>query len=72
VTEAEIPGVTQLTRGELVTVRKLVAGDRVPAIASALSLSQNTIRNQLSAVYRKLSVRSQQELIDLFRRRGGG
>jgi DNA-binding CsgD family transcriptional regulator len=66
-TEAELPSITQLTRGELVTVRRLVAGDRVPAIAGALSLSQNTIRNQLSSVYRKLGVRSQQELIDLFR-----
>jgi DNA-binding CsgD family transcriptional regulator len=72
ITEAEIPGVTQLTRGELVSVRKLVAGDRVPAIAAALSLSQNTIRNQLSSVYRKLGVRSQQELVNLFRERGGG
>jgi DNA-binding CsgD family transcriptional regulator len=68
-TEVEVPGVTLLTRGELVTVRKLVAGDRVPAIAVALSLSQNTIRNQLSSVYRKLGVRSQQELVNLFRRK---
>jgi len=72
VIEAALPGITQLTRGELVTVRRLVAGDRVPAIAAALSLSQNTIRNQLSSVYRKLSVRSQQELVDLFRGRNDG
>jgi DNA-binding CsgD family transcriptional regulator len=68
---AALPGLTQLTRGELVTVRRLVAGDRVPAIAAALSLSQNTIRNQLSSVYRKLGVRSQQELVNLFRGRSG-
>jgi DNA-binding CsgD family transcriptional regulator len=71
-TEAELPGVTQLTRGELVTVRRLIAGDRVPAIAAALSLSQNTIRNQLSSVYRKLGVRSQQELVNLFRKTDRG
>jgi DNA-binding CsgD family transcriptional regulator len=69
VTEAAVPGITQLTRGELVTLRRLVTGDRVPAIAAALSLSQNTIRNQLSSVYRKLGVRSQQELVNLFRER---
>jgi DNA-binding CsgD family transcriptional regulator len=44
-----------------------VGGDRVPAIADALFLSQNTVRNQLSSVYRKLGVRSQQEVVDLFR-----
>jgi DNA-binding CsgD family transcriptional regulator len=64
---AEVPGVTRLTTRELQIVRRLVGGDRVPAIADALFLSQNTVRNQLSSVYRKLGVRSQQEVVDLFR-----
>jgi PAS domain S-box-containing protein len=65
--EAEIPGVDQLTTRESEIVRMLVAGDRVPTIAATLFLSQSTIRNQLSSVYRKLGVRSQQKLVDLFR-----
>jgi PAS domain S-box-containing protein len=51
-------------------VVRLLAGDRVPAIARALYLGQSTVRNHLTAVYRKLSVRSQQELIDLYKRSG--
>jgi DNA-binding CsgD family transcriptional regulator len=66
------PDLTALTAREREIVQRLVGGDRVPAIAEALFLSQNTIRNQLSAAYRKLGVQSQQELIDLFRSGGGG
>jgi DNA-binding CsgD family transcriptional regulator len=48
-------------------VLRFVSGDRVRAIAARLFLSQSTVRNHLSSVYRKLGVRSQQELVDLFR-----
>lgn len=48
-------------------VTRLVRGDRVPAIAEAMYLSQSTVRNQLVAVFRKLGVSSQQELIRLAR-----
>ena len=46
-------------------VTRLLAGKRVPAIAEALFVSQSTVRNHLSSVFRKLNVQSQQELIDL-------
>ena len=46
-------------------VRLLLSGDRA-RIAWQLHLSPSTIRNQLSSVYRKLGVNSQQELISLF------
>jgi DNA-binding NarL/FixJ family response regulator len=52
--------------GEIVS--RLLHGDRVPAIARALYLGQSTVRNHLTAVYRKLNVSSQQELIDLYKR----
>ena len=45
----------------------LLRGDRVPQIARELEISQSTARNHLSPVYRKLGVRSQQELIAMFR-----
>jgi PAS domain S-box-containing protein len=57
----------ELTRRELDVVRRLVAGDRVRAIAEGLFLSRSTVRNHLSSVYRKLGVRSQQELVNRFR-----
>ncbi|MDX6309470.1 MAG: hypothetical protein QOI06_2516 [Nocardioidaceae bacterium] len=59
--------VAMLSARELEIARRLHAGDRVPAIATALFLSQSTVRNHLTHIYRKLGVGSQQELVDLFR-----
>ena len=64
---ADVPGLTRLSAREVEIVRRLFNGDRVPAIAGGLFLSQSTVRNHLSAVFRKLGVRSQQELIHALR-----
>lgn len=61
-------GSEQLSARERDIVDRLLNGDRVPAIARALYLGQSTVRNHLTAVYRKLNVSSQQELIDLYKR----
>lgn len=66
--DSGVPGLHRLSRRELEVVRRLLDGDRVPAIAEQLFVSQSTIRNHLSSVFRKLRVRSQQELIELMRR----
>jgi DNA-binding CsgD family transcriptional regulator len=55
-----------LSDREAHVVRLLLSGLRVPLIAQQLHLSPSTIRNQLSTVYRKLGVSSQQQLILLF------
>jgi DNA-binding CsgD family transcriptional regulator len=55
-----------LSDREAQVVRLLLSGLRVPLIARQLHLSPSTARNQLSMVYRKLGVSSQQELILLF------
>ena len=55
-----------LSDREAQVVRLLLSGFRVPLIARQLDLSPSTVRNQLSMVYRKLGVSSQQELILLF------
>ena len=68
----EVPDLSRLSARERTIVSRLMAGDRAPAIADALQLSQSTVRNHLSAVFRKLRVRSQQELIDLLRNRTTG
>jgi PAS domain S-box-containing protein len=57
----------KLSSRELEIIARLISGDRVPAIAQALFLSQSTIRNHLSSAFRKLGVASQQELVDLYR-----
>ncbi|WP_091379154.1 helix-turn-helix transcriptional regulator [Geodermatophilus sp. DSM 45219] len=62
------PGLGRLSGRELEIVMRLMNGDRVPAIAESLFLSPSTVRNHLSAVFRKLRVGSQQQLIHLLRR----
>jgi DNA-binding NarL/FixJ family response regulator len=56
-----------LSSREAVIVNRLLDGERVPEIARALFVSQSTVRNQLSAVFRKTNVASQPELIRLLR-----
>jgi DNA-binding CsgD family transcriptional regulator len=57
----------RLSARELDIVTRLLAGDRVPAIAKALFLSPSTVRNQLSSAFTKVGVHSQQELLDVLR-----
>jgi PAS domain S-box-containing protein len=64
-----LPGLERLSRREIEVVRMLLRGDRVPVIARQLFISQSTVRNHLSSVFRKLRVNSQQELIVLLRER---
>jgi DNA-binding CsgD family transcriptional regulator len=71
---AELPadrGLDRLSGRELEIVMRLLDGDRVPSIAESLFLSPSTVRNHLSAVFRKFRVGSQQELIHLLRRTDG-
>ena len=48
-------------------VTRLLRGERVPGIASALYLSPHTVRNHLAAVFRKYQVHSQAELVAALR-----
>jgi PAS domain S-box-containing protein len=66
-TARELPALAALSGQELKIVARLNAGERVPMIARQLFLSQSTVRNHLASVYRKLGVRSQQELLTLLR-----
>jgi DNA-binding CsgD family transcriptional regulator len=52
-----------LTTRQWEIVTRLQRGERVPGIAAALYLSQSTVRNHLTAVFRKLGVHSQAELL---------
>lgn len=57
----------RLAPREAQVVQDLLRGYRSPAIAQRLFLSPGTVRNHLSAAYRKLGVANQQQLIDLLR-----
>lgn len=57
----------KLAGREREVVTELLKGNRVPAIARTLYLSQGTVRNHLSTAFRKLGVSNQQGLIDLLR-----
>ena len=60
----------ELSDREMEVVVQLAEGRRVPAIAKALYISPNTVRNHLKSVYRKLEVHSQTELLEMIRRIG--
>ncbi len=56
-----------LTPREREIVAALSTGQRVGAIAARLRVSEHTVRNHLKAVYRKLDVHSQVELLSRWR-----
>ncbi len=66
-TGREVPGLDRLTTREYDLLTRLLQGDRVPAIAVDLFLTQSTIRSHLASIFRKLDVTSQQKLLNLFR-----
>ncbi|MDQ1689749.1 MAG: hypothetical protein QOK42_2724 [Frankiaceae bacterium] len=62
-----VPALARLSARELEIATRLLAGDRVPLVARSLFLSESTVRNHLTSVYRKLGISSQQELLNLLR-----
>jgi DNA-binding CsgD family transcriptional regulator len=66
-TGRDVAGLDRLTTREYDLLTRLLQGDRVPAIAIDLFVTQSTIRSHLASIFRKLGVTSQQKLLDLFR-----
>lgn len=64
------PDLASLTDREREVLIHLVAGQRVPAIAAELHISQHTVRNHLKSIYRQLEVGNQSELIEHVRSLG--
>ena len=59
---------SHLTPREREVVRQIAVGDRVSTIATKLVVAPATVRNHLKAIFRKLEVRSQTELMELLNR----
>jgi DNA-binding CsgD family transcriptional regulator/PAS domain-containing protein len=64
---AEIPELADLTSREWQTLSLFADGARVAGISDTLGLSQSTVRNHLSAIFQKVGVSSQAELLDRLR-----
>ena len=64
---ADLPALSDLSTRQWEIVTRLLRGERVPAIARALYLSQSTVRNHLAEIFRKFGVHSQAELLALLR-----
>jgi PAS domain S-box-containing protein len=65
--DSELPGIGDLSTRQWEVLTRLLRGERVPEIARALYVSQSTVRNHLAAIFRKLGVHSQAELLALLR-----
>jgi DNA-binding CsgD family transcriptional regulator/PAS domain-containing protein len=63
----DTPELGRLTSREWGVLTRLLDGQRIPAIAADLYVSQSTVRNHLSSIYAKLGVHSQADLIRLIR-----
>jgi DNA-binding NarL/FixJ family response regulator len=61
---SSVPGLSDLSPRQFEVVARLLRGERVSTIARAMYLSPSTVRNHLAAIYRKVGVRSQAELLD--------
>lgn len=70
--EARLVDLSELTMRQREIVERLLEGHRVDAIARDLNVSPSTVRNHLSAIFEKLGVASQSELIELLRVRSTG
>jgi DNA-binding CsgD family transcriptional regulator len=61
----------RLTTREWEIARRIAAGDRVSLLAEDLRISPNTVRNHLKAIFRKLGVNSQSQLVRTVRSLSG-
>jgi DNA-binding CsgD family transcriptional regulator len=57
------PLLATLTPREWEIARRLAEGDRVPLIVEDLGIAENTVRNHLKSIFRKLHVASQAQLV---------
>lgn len=57
------PALRGLSERQMEVLRRLLAGESVRATARELFLSESTVRNHLSAIYRRLGVHSREDML---------
>ncbi len=57
------PALRGLSERQMEVLRRLLAGESARVSARELFLSESTVRNHLSAIYRRLGVHSREELL---------
>ena len=67
-TEGPLFDIEQLSSRQIEILKRLLGGERVPAIARELFVSQSTVRNHLSHIYQRVGVHSQEELLSTLRK----
>jgi DNA-binding CsgD family transcriptional regulator len=66
---SRLPQLSDLTLRQWEVLTRLLSGERVSAIATALFVSHSTVRNHLSAIFERFGVHSQAELLSLLKDR---
>jgi PAS domain S-box-containing protein len=66
---AHFPQLSELSLRQWEVLTRLLRGQRVSVIATALFISQSTVRNHLSAIFERFGVHSQAELLSLLQER---
>jgi DNA-binding NarL/FixJ family response regulator len=66
-TPIDVGKLHELTTRQWEILTLLLQGKRVPTIARELYISQSTVRNHLSAMFKKFQVHSQPELLEALR-----
>lgn len=64
-----IPAAEKLTARQAEVLARFLQGHRASTIARELYVSPSTVRNHLAAIFRRLEVHSQSELLELLQRR---
>lgn len=68
--ESSLSGYSGLSSREIEVFELIAEGYRVSTVARELFVSPSTVRNHLSAIFRKLGVSSQAQLLERLRRAG--
>lgn len=66
---SRLPQLDQLTPRQAQVLDRLLQGQRVSTIATELYINPSTVRNHLAAIFQRLAVHSQSELLEFVRER---
>jgi DNA-binding NarL/FixJ family response regulator len=62
-----VPELADLTERQWDILARVLDGQRVPSIARTLHVGQSTVRTHLAAIFRRIGVHSQDDLVERLR-----